>query len=642
MIKTNKAIILLGTAAAVMTLAGGMATARSPVGYRDLNHNGRLDRYEDRRQPVAVRMEDLLARMTPEEKIGSLLHGSLRAADSEIGRSSKGYDLAAARQAIGARHVTSFITRLTVDPAELARQNNAIQRLAEGTRLGIPVTISTDPRHHFHGVLGASSTGGGFSQWPETLGFAAIGDAGLVRQFGAIARREYRAVGIHMALSPQADLATEPRWPRGNGTFGSDPATVSALAGAYVQGFQGGAAGLAPGGVATVLKHWVGYGAQPEGFDAHNHYGRFARLSDRSFTLHVAAFRGALDAKAAGVMPAYPILQGVQIDGTPLPPVAPGFNKPLIEGLLRGREGYRGLVLSDWAVTVDCPAACSAPTAANPQTPGAIATPWGVEALSPMQRYVAGIDAGIDQFGGVDDPAPLLAAWRAGQIAPARLDAAVRRVLTIKFQLGLFDDPYVDPAAATRVVGDAASRAAGEAAQRRALVLLENRGDLLPLRARRVWLHGVDATAARAAGLTPVDDPAQAEAAIVRVATPSEMLHPHHFFGSRQHEGRLDFRVGDKDYEAIRRAADTVPTLVVVDMDRPAILTNVKDKARAILVAFGAGDAAVLDVVTGLAVAQGRLPYELPSSMTAVSAQDPALPDDSAGPLYRRGAGIVR
>ena len=628
-------------AAPLLLALTGTVLAQGAAGYRDLNHNGKLDPYEDRRLPDDARLTDLLGRMTPEEKIGTLLHGSLRAVDSEIGRSDKGYDLAAARQAIGMGKVTSFITRLSVPPAELARQNNAVQRLAEATRLGIPLTISTDPRNHFQATVGASSAGY-FSAWPETLGFAAIGDAALVERFGAIVRAEYRAAGIHMALSPQADLATEPRWPRGTGTFGSDPATVSALAGAYVRGFQGSASGLTPDGVATVVKHWVGYGAQPEGFDAHNVYGRHARLSDASFALHVAAFKGALAARAAGVMPAYPIIEGVRIDGRSLPPVGAGFNKPLLTGLLRGTKGYRGLILSDWAITVDCPSACSAPTAANPQTPDAIATSWGVENLSATERYAKGVDAGIDQFGGVDDPAPLLAALKGGRIAPERLDDAVRRVLAIKFALGLFDDPYVDPARAAQMVGSPDARAAGETAQRRALVLLENRHGLLPLRGKRVWLSGIDAGTARAAGLTLAAVPEQADAAIVRVATPYELLHPNHFFGSRQHEGRLDFRDGDRGYEAIKRAAAAkVPTLVVVDMDRPAILTNVRDKAAAILVAFGAGDPAVLDVATGRARAEGRLPFELPSSMRDVEAQDPALPDDTRTPLYRRGAGII-
>src|SRR5690606_37868379 len=158
---------------------------------------------------------------------------------------------------VGEKHVTSFITRLSLPPADLAEQNNRVQELAERSRLGIPVTISTDPRNHFQYVLGASASATGNTRWPELLGFAALADAALVRRFGEIARREYRALGIHMALSPQLDLATEPRWARGSGTFGSDAALTSRLGAAYVAGFQGGAGGLAPDGVMTVVKHWV-------------------------------------------------------------------------------------------------------------------------------------------------------------------------------------------------------------------------------------------------------------------------------------------------------------------------------------------------------------------------------------------------
>ena len=112
--------------------------------------------------------------------------------------------------------------------------------LAAGTRLGIPVTISTDPRHHFEHLTGASSTARGFSQWPEMVGLAAIGSADLVREFGEVVRREYRAAGLHMALSPQADLASEPRWSRISGTFGEDPKLARRLVNAYVLGVQGG------------------------------------------------------------------------------------------------------------------------------------------------------------------------------------------------------------------------------------------------------------------------------------------------------------------------------------------------------------------------------------------------------------------
>jgi beta-glucosidase len=630
----------LALASCVIASIVPQADARTARAYRDLNHNGRLDRYEDRRLPDAARVEDLLERMTIEEKVGTMMHATLPSRDP-LGHDGDHYDPQESARLIREAKVTSFITRLAVSPEQMARENNAAQRIAEGARLGIPLTISSDPRNHFQAVFGASTRGGGFSLWPETLGLAAIGDPALVRRFGEIARREYRAVGIHMALSPQADLATEPRWPRTTATFGSDPQQVSRLVGAYVAGFQGSDTGLTRGGVATVVKHWVGYGAQPEGFDAHNYYGRIARLDDRSFARHVSAFDGALAVRTAGIMPTYPVLTGVSLDGKPLEAVGAGFNRQLLTDLLRGKKGYRGLILTDWAVTNDCPISCSAPTREKPQGMDAIAVPWGVEGLSKEDRFAKGVTAGVDQFGGVADSAILLAAYKAGKVPLARIDESVRRILLIKFQLGLFENPYVDEAAAPKIVGDPAAQAEAEQAQRRAQVLLENKGGLLPLAAgRKVWLYKVDPAEAKARGFIVVDDPAQADLAILRVDAPFETLHPYHFFGSRQNEGRLDFRDGQADYEAIKRASAKVPTAVAVNLDRPAILTNVRDKVQVLLATFGASDAAVLDVLTGKARAQGRLPFELPSSMSAVEQQDPAIPDDSASPLYPRGAGL--
>ena len=265
----------------------GAASMPDEPSYRDLNRNGRMDPYENSRAPIEHRIADLISQMTIEEKVGTMLHASLPSGDP-VGATGSSYDMAAVRRMIVDRHVSSAITRLSVDPRDLATQNNEIQRVAAGTRLGIPVTISTDPRNHFQAVLGASTRGGGFSLWPETLGFAALRDPERVRRFGEIARAEYRAVGIQMALSPQADLATEPRWPRVTATFGSDPVLVSRLVGAYIAGFQGSAKGLRRDGVATIVKHWVGYGAQPGGFDGHNYYGRVAKLDNRSFARHVA------------------------------------------------------------------------------------------------------------------------------------------------------------------------------------------------------------------------------------------------------------------------------------------------------------------------------------------------------------------
>lgn len=638
-----KRTALIAGIALALILSASAASGDPAPAFRDLNHNGRLDPYEDTRLPAEARIADLIGRMTVEEKVGTLLHGTLPAIGNPFGASDQGYDLPAIEKLVRERGITSMISRLAMPPAQFAAQNNAVQRIAERSRLGIPVTISTDPRNHFSVVAGASVAASGFTQWPEPLGLAALGDADLVRRFGVIAAREYRAVGLHMALSPQADLATEPRWSRGLATFGADPQTVSRLSGAYVEGFQGSATGLAPTGVATIVKHFAGYGAEPEGFDAHNAYGARVELTDASFARHLSAFDGPLKAGSAGIMPTYAIVSGVKVDGKVLEPVGAGFSRQLLQDVLRQKLGYQGLVVSDWGIANDCSQACSAPTGDNPQTPMAIAMPWGVEKLSIEDRLAKGVQAGIDQFGGLDDPSPMLAAVRSGKITQTRLDDAVRRAMLVKFELGLFDNPYVDETAAARIVGAPEAAAQAALAQREAQVLLENRKVTIPLTAtrRKVWLYGVDPKTAADAGLQVVSDAKQADVALIRLAAPFEKLHPHHFFGAMQNEGRLDFRDGDAGYEALKSVAGRLPVIVAVDLDRPAILTNVQDKADALLGLYGASDAALLDVVLGRALARGHLPVELPRSMAAVEAQRPDLPNDSRKPLYPVGAGIV-
>jgi beta-glucosidase len=609
--------------------------------FRDLDRNGVVDAYEDWRMTPARRADDLVARMTLEEKAGVLMHGTARSVGGFGGMGpATRYDTAANRALIADAKVNSLITRLGGAPADQATENNKLQELAESTRLGIPVTVSSDPRNHFQELLGASARAGRFSQWPETLGFAALGDATLVRRFADVARQEYRAVGIHETLSPQADLATEPRWSRIAGTFGEDAALASRLVRAYVEGFQHGAAGVDSAGVAVVVKHWVGYGAQKNGWDSHNAYGRFASISERSLAYHITPFRAAFAAHVAGVMPTYSILENATLDGRPLEQVGAGFNRQLLTDLLRTREGFRGVILTDWAVTNDCSAACRNGVAAGERPSFAnVAMPWGVEDLSKRDRFVKALNAGVDQFGGTEDAAVLVDAVHAGAIPERRLDESVRRILEQKFQLGLFENPFVDSAAAGRVVGNAAFQAQGTRAQQRALVLLENRKRLLPLsrRATRVFLYRIDPAVAARYGLTVVSDPAQADVAIVRADAPFETLHPGFVFGAMQHEGNLGFNDGNADYEAIKRASAVVPTIVTVYLDRPAILTAVRDRASALLANFGVSDAALLDVVTGRARAEGRLPFELPSSMAEVEAQRSDLPHDTAHPLYRFG-----
>ncbi len=574
--------------------------------------------------------------MTLEEKAGTAVHGTAGAIGNPIGVSTE-YDTTSIAKVVLTHFVTSLITRAAPDPSSFATQNNLIQAIAERGRLGIPLTISSDPRSHFQVFAGASVASAGFSQWPETLGLGALDSPALVRQFADIVRQEYRAVGIHMALSPQADIATEPRWSRITGTFGESPARVGALVQSYVQGMQGSATGLTRTGVATIVKHWVGYGASVDGFDGHNYYGRFARFPGGRFADHVAPFLGAFASGVVGVMPTYDILDGLSIEGKPVEAVSANFNAHLLTEQLRGKYKFRGMVLSDWAVTQDCVEACR--TGQPAQAPFQIAMPWGVESLTRTQRFAKGMNAGIDQFGGVDSGQPFVDAVRDGTLSVARLDEAVARILNVKFDLGLFENPYVETDRAARIVGAPAFQREAMAAQSRALVMLERAAGarVLPPPGAKLFVYGVDTSVVRRQGFIPVRTAADADAAVLRINAPYQTLHPTFFFGSFQHEGDLDFKDSDRTLAMVKATAAKVPTVVLVYLDRPAILTALVPFAKTLIGDFGASDAAVFDVLTGKVRAEGRLPFELPRSMAAVQEQKGDVPHDSRAPLYPIG-----
>jgi beta-glucosidase len=554
--------------------------------FRDLNRNGRLDAYEDWRLPARVRADSLVAAMRLEEKAGLMMHGNL-AVSADGGQ----LDLPAMRALVLERHVNTFVSRQQGEAGLLAATHNRLQELAEQSRLAIPVSVSTDPRNHFQYTVGQTVAGGGFSQWPEPLGLAAIGDPALTRRFAGIVRQEYLATGFTQALSPQADLATEPRWPRVFSTFGEDASIARQQVQAYVEGLQDGAGGLHAGSVVAVVKHWAGYGAAKDGWDSHNPWGRFMSFPGANFAYHLLPFDGAFAAKVASVMPTYSEPDGpVDAGGLALEPVGGAYSHALLTDLLRKKKGFDGVVLSDWAVTNDCTGPCLdgapegvTPLAFFPQ----FGTPWGVEHLSKRARFVKAVKAGLDQFGGTEEASYLVEAVRAGELPLARIDASVARILLQKFQQGLFEHPFVDEAQARATVGKAEFRAAAIDAQRRSLVLLQNKDKLLPLAGagRKVWLHGVDAALAARYGFTAVATPEQADLAIIRAATPFEVLHPRHIFGLLAHEGSLAF-------------------------------------------------------VDGKARPEGRLPVELPSSMAAVARQRPDLPHDSEAPLFPFGFGL--
>ncbi|MGH3706301.1 MAG: glycoside hydrolase family 3 protein, partial [Agromyces sp.] len=513
------------------------------------------------------------------------------------------------------------------DAAAMAAWNNRLQELAAATRLGIPVTISTDPRHSYTDNPLAGMLAGAFSVWPETMGLAAIGDEELVERFGDIARQEYTAVGIRVALHPQIDLATEPRWSRALQTFGEDVELASKLGAAYIRGFQG--EKLGPDSVATMTKHFPGGGPQKDGEDPHFAHGREQVYPGGQFELHLKPFEAAFEAGTSQIMPYY----GMPV-GTEHEEVGFGFNKSVITGLLRERYGFDGIVCTDWGLINDSEI-MGAPFSARA---------WGVEDLTPLERMKKVLDAGCDQFGGEDVPEMLLELVQSGEITEERLDVSARRLLREKFVLGLFDNPFVDVERAARVVGSAEFVAAGEAAQRASITLLVNAerevggatAPTLPIaRGLKLYVEGLDADIAGEYG-TVVETPGEADVAILRLSAPFEERPT--FFENFFHSGSLDFPA--EQVAHLREVAAAVPTVVDIFLDRPAILTPFVDELAALTANWGASPRALLDVVTGAAAPKGKLPFDLPSSMAAVEANRPDVPFDTADPLFAHGHGL--
>jgi beta-glucosidase-like glycosyl hydrolase len=334
--------------------------------FKDLTRNGKLDPYEDWRLPADVRTADLVQRMSLEELAGVMVHGTLPSAGplAPLGV-GKEYDWVKVRQFIDKDHVNTFITRLNGSAEFFAKQNNEVQAIAESSRLGIPVIISSDPRHHFEQVDGAAK----------------------------------------------------------------------------------------------------------DGWDGHNYYGRFADFAGHNFPQHLIPFNGAFAAQVGGVMPTYPILQDVTIDGKPLEQVGAGFNRQLLGDMLRKQYDFRGVILCDWAITRDCPEACrNGASAGNKAAAQDIGMPWGVEDLTVAQRFAKAINAGVDQVGGTEQSQAIVEDVHNGSIPEARVREAAARILLQKFQLGLFEQPYVDEAKAATIAGDQEFVREGQAAQAKAVV----------------------------------------------------------------------------------------------------------------------------------------------------------------------------
>ena len=587
--------------------------------FRDLNKNNILDIYEDHRLDAQTRTNDLLSKMSIEEKVGQMFHPPFILKPDLL---MFLYEVAIRGNKLTETHIvedniTHFNLYGNPSPFELGSEINHLQKIASRTRLGIPITISSDPIHEVPKGGGiASFSVDGFSKWPSQLGFAATQDSGLVKKFAEIVREEYLAVGIRTALHPMSDLATDPRWARNFGTFGSNANLSSDMTLAYMDGFQG--KNINNDSVLTMVKHFPGGGPQEDGLDAHLFSGRNQIYPGNNFNYHLIPFKKAIKNNLKVIMPYY----GVPV-GQTNEEVAMAFNDYIISDLLRNDLGYDGVVCSDWGIITG--------------------RHWGVGDLSIEERYKKSLQAGIDQYGGENNPSYILNLVENNNVSEQRINESVRKILINKFELGLFDNPYVDEDMIHKRVNTIENIKAGIEAQRRSIVLLENDG-VLPLKQEtKIFVDGLDKNIATEFGKL-VGNIEDADIVIMYI---------HTVFNGNQESGlnrafdnflstlfpNGDLNFNDEILSKVRNYSAEKDLIVVVDLNRPAILASIKDNVSGLIGTFGVEDRVIFEGLFGEFNPSGKLPFDIPSSMESVLNQKEDLPDDALNPTYRYGYG---
>ena len=676
--------------------------------FKDLARCGRLLPYEDWRLDPDTRARDLAGRLSKEEIAGLMLYSAHQLVPFRSGGNfqahygGKSFEESDAEPWELTDEQISFlkndhirhVLQMRVDDAAIsARWSNAMQRLCEAERWGIPVNISSDPRH------GASAAGAEFrtagsdvSKWPEGIGLAAAGDPELVRQFAKVMAKEYRALGITTALGPQIDLSTEPRWMRLEDTLGSDPEKVTELTRAFVDGLQttdGAPDGWGKDSVIGMVKHWPGGGTGEGGRDAHYPFGCYAVYPGGHFEEHLKPFtEGAfkLDGptrSAGAVMPYYTVSWNADIKDHEQ--VGNSYNHYILHDLLREKYAYDGVVCTDWGITGD----------PLPDVDSFSPRCYGVENLSVAQRHLRIIMNGADQFGGNNEIGPVLEAWKIGEeqygeeFMRERMEISAARLLRGIFRVGLFENPYLDPEESSNIVGNAQFVKAGLEAQAKSMVLLKNRAQVLPLqkgikvyipdrilrRHQVFFLAWTEGSVQRPLAQTDTgkwfvrtDTPEDADAAIVIMESPQSkgysaedaaaggngylpvllQYRPYtavaarevsiaggsfrEDFTNRSYRGKTNTCWNEADLDALeqtRKAMGDKPVIVVMHLHNPAVPSEWEPLADAVIAHFGISPEAMMDVIFGDAKAGGHLPYNLPKDMEAVELHDE---DDPAGP----------
>ena len=572
--------------------------------FKDLNDNGALDPYEDWRLTPQERAEDLLSRMDATQMASQMVHLTLVSKkDSWFTDNNVGFAL-----------VYEYIFDSAKDAAE---RTNEIQELSESSPLGIPVVFSMDTE------IGAAFVSDA-TFLPDQLNQGAANDAEMVAKLNEVLREELKAVGVRMALSPDADLMTDPRWGRNQECYSEDTEVVQKLIKVAIQTLQDGD-GLNENSVIATVKHFPGSGAQENGVDASP-----LTIQEDSLELHLAGFKAAIEAGVAAVMPygysTVPYLGGDAVENSA------DQSAVVMTDLLRGQLGYTGIIQTDWGL-----------------------------------NFVGAANAGADILGGagVRSTKQLV-----DGVDEERLKDACRRILIAKFELGIFEDPYVDVEKASEVVGSAEHKAVAREAAQRSLTLVkyENAAslegqsfivagalaqDVRALNSGWTAKDPVEITGttilealqnkAGAENVTYIADASEVPAnlsgktAVVVVGEKSGTHDPEWTAAS------LEFPEEQVQLmQALDKAGANV--VAVVLMNRAYVLTPAAEASDSVLLAYRpgvtCGAEAVADALFGESAITGKLPFQIPANMEQVLAQREDLPKDIVDPLYDYGFGI--
>jgi beta-glucosidase len=608
--------------------------------FKDLNKNGKLDKYEDWRLPVESRAKDLVAQMTLEEKIGFMLISTTRLAGDYVfqpnapkGEISSGFNeddlvqttnmftrkplefpilsAAGTTKAVNQIHQRHFILRANTNAKIIAEWSNNLQTLCEKSRLGIPAIVASNPRNHVttDASVGLSVGKTAFSTWCGELGLAAMRDLKLTREFAEIAAKEWAAVGIRKGYMYMGDLSTEPRWQRVEGTFGENADLAADMIREVVLGFQG--TKLGKNSVAMTTKHFPGGGPQVGGQDSHFDWGKNAHYPGGMFEYHLKPFVAAIQAGTSSIMPYYSAPKDKSMEE-----VGFSYNKAIIQDLLRKKLGFKGIINSDTG-PIDM-------------------MPWGVESLTIPQRYKKALEAGVDIFSGGADPALLLETVKSGLVSEARINESIVRLLKEKFDLGLFENPYVEVENAVKVVGNAEFQKKADLSLRKSIVLLRNDDKILPLtkNVTKVYFETYLENSKSKSPIT-VNKPTIQNSNITFVSTKEEAdivllwLIPSGggLFSSQGKPIELSLSKNKIDVAHVNEITIAKPTIIAINFTNPWVIDEIdKGNCKTILATFGTTQEALLDIISGAFKPTGKMPFTLPISEKAVSENQSDVP----------------